>query len=1044
ALELPGARTRPTAQGYRGQRVTLRVGAEVTEGLRALGRAQGATLFMVLTAGFSALLSRYTGERDVVVGTDVANRTRGETEPLIGFFVNQLVLRTDLAGDPAFKELVGRVREVCLGAYAHQDLPFERVVEELAPERTLSHTPLFQVKLLLQNAPAEALQVTGLSIEGLKVERETAEFDLTVSIGEAPDGLYTTFEYNADLFEAGTVERLGEHYRELLAGAAADPSLPLSRLPLLTDAERRRLLVEHNETARPYRRANVHELFGEHARQTPDADAVVCGGERLSYRELDERSNRLARYLRSLGVGPETLVGICLERSAESVTAVLGVLKAGAAYLPLDPDYPAQRLGWMLGDSGAGLVLTRGEAGARLPAHWGLVINLDEADEQIRAQDAGSLEEVAAAGNLAYVIYTSGSTGKPKGVMVEHGGLTNLASAQRYFLGLGPGARMLQFASLSFDAAAFELFTALCSGACSCVATSGERAGEALAAMLRRCGVTHATLPPAVLAQLDPEEAPELATVISVGEALPAWVAARWAGEGRRLLNGYGPTEATVGATVGECLASRRVGIGRPLPNVRAYVLDESLNPTPVGVAGELHVGGKGIARGYLNRPALTAERFVPDPFSGEPGSRLYRTGDVCRWNEGGELEYVGRADEQVKVRGFRVEPGEIEAALCLHPNLQAALVLPRQDDAEQTSLVAYCVARQGQAGEGAAGGALVRELRSHLAERLPPYMVPSAFVMLDQLPLTPNGKVDRAALPEPERVSETAELAPPRTPVEEILSGIWKDVLRVESVSIHDNFFELGGHSLLATQLVSRVRELFRVEVALRLLFEQPTVAGFAEKIEALLRAADADAPLPPIEPVPRDRPLPLSFAQQRLWFIDQLEGGSAFYNVPAALRLRGDLNVEALERALSEIMRRHEVLRTYFEVTESQTVQVIAEGADVRLPVTDLSRLDEASREAEAARLFKAEAEQPFDLTRGPLLRASLLRLGVDEHALLLTMHHIASDAWSLGVLVREAAALYEAFAAGSPSPLAELPVQYADYAAWQRRYLAGERLE
>ena len=844
-LELPGAKSRLAAQTYRGGLVTFHVGREATEGLKAAGRAQGATLFMVLLAGFTALLSRYTGESEVAVGTDVANRTRGETEGLIGFFVNQLVLRVDTSGDPTFSELAARAREVCLGAYARQEAPFERVVEELAPERTLSHTPLFQVKLLLQNAPAEAVEVPGLRMEALRSDSGAARFDLTAAVTEINGMMAVSLQYNADLFERPTIERLAGHYRTLLEAAAADPSRRLSRLPLLGEAERRRLLVELNETASDYPRdLRVQQLFTLHAQRTPEAAAVVCGGERLSYRELDERSNRLARYLRSLGVGPEVLVGVCLNRSAAMVEAVLGVLKAGAAYLPLDPDYPAQRLGWMLSDSNAAIVLTESGVAGRLPAHWGHVVSIDEIAEEVGAQSAEALDDVASAESLAYVIYTSGSTGRPKGVMVEHGGLTNLASAQRYFLGLGPGARMLQFASLSFDAAAFELFTALCSGACSCVATSGERAGEALAAMLRRCGVTHATLPPAVLAQLDPEEAPELATVISVGEALPAWVAARWAGEGRRLLNGYGPTEATVAAAAGECAAgAARVGIGRPLPNVRAYVLDAGMQPVPTGVGGELYLGGAGLARGYLNRPSPTAERFVPDPFSGEPGSRLYRTGDVCRWNEGGELEYVGRADEQVKVRGFRVEPGEIEAALCRHPGVRQALVFAREDAPGDKRLVAYVVSDEGQ-GPGAG------ELRNHLRQTLPEYMVPSAFVTLGRLPLTPNGKVDRAALPEPEANGPEASrsFVAPRSELEQAIAAVWAEVLGLERVGVHDNFFDLGGHSLLVAKTYTRLQEELSAEFTMMHLFEYPTVGALAEFISdgaggTAAAAADADA---------------------------------------------------------------------------------------------------------------------------------------------------------------------------------------------------------
>ncbi|HWS52578.1 MAG TPA: amino acid adenylation domain-containing protein, partial [Pyrinomonadaceae bacterium] len=841
AMELPGAKPRPAAQGYRGAHASFRVNREITEGLRAVGREEGATLFMVMLAGFSALLSHYTGERDVVVGTDVANRTRGETEALIGFFVNQLVLRTDLAGDPAFRELVSRAKEVCLGAYAHQDLPFERVVEELQPERTLSHTPLFQVKLLLQNAPSGAVEVPGLRMEALRSDSGAARFDLTVAAYESDGGLAVSMQYNAEVYGAEVMERLSNHYCALLEGAARDPSLPLSRLPVMGEAERRRLLVELNETASDYPRGRAaHELFVEQARRTPDAVAVACDGERLTYRELDERSNRLARYLRALGVGPDFLVGLCMERSAGLLEAALGVLKAGGAYLPLDPGYPAQHLGGMLSDSDAAIVLTEGAAAGRLPTHWGLVISLDEVGEEVGAHDPGPLENVASPDNLAYVIYTSGSTGRPKGVMVTHGGLTNYLSwcVPRYTLEGGRGT--LWHTSFSFDLCVTSVYAPLLCGQAVEILPARNDV-EALVRTLReREGYSFIKLTPAHLSllasQLKGEEVEGLTGAMVVGgENLLAETVSFWRrhAPGMRIVNEYGPTETVVGSCVYEVAEGDghegSIPIGRPLANTQAYVLDARMEPVPVGVSGELYLGGDGLARGYLGRPALTAERFVPDPY-GPPGSRLYRTGDVCRWGEAGQMEFMGRADEQVKVRGFRVEPGEVETALCRHPAVLQAVVAARGGEGPQSALVAYCVTGEAEAGEGA-GGTLGKELRAYLAERLPPYMVPSAFVMLDQLPLTPNGKVDRAALPEPERT--TVGYVAPRTPTEELLAGVWGEVLNVERVSVEDNFFELGGHSLLATMLVSRVRELFDVELPLRALFDHPTVAEIATILE-------------------------------------------------------------------------------------------------------------------------------------------------------------------------------------------------------------------
>ncbi|HEY0378532.1 MAG TPA: condensation domain-containing protein, partial [Pyrinomonadaceae bacterium] len=584
---------------------------------------------------------------------------------------------------------------------------------------------------------------------------------------------------------------------------------------------------------------------------------------------------------------------------------------------------------------------------------------------------------------------------------------------------------------------------ALCNGATLCLATREQsRPGPGLVSQLREQGVTDATLPPSVLSVLEPDELPRLRTVISVAEACPAGTVERWTAGGRRFLNGYGPTEASVGASVtGPLEVGRAVTIGRPLANVEIYLLDAQHEPVPIGVSGEIYIGGEGLARGYLNRPELTAERFIPHPFSRDEGARLYRTGDLGRYKAGGEIEYLGRADRQVKLRGYRIELGEVEAALRRHPSVKDAVVTAREDEANNKSLVAYCVLSDSH--DSTVGETWRNELRHFLRESLPEYMVPSAFVQLDQLPLTPNGKVDRAALPALEHATgESAGHVEPQSPVQELLAGIWAEILKVPRVSVHDNFFELGGHSLLATQLVSRVREVFRLEVPLRLLFERPTVALLAESIETLLHDSQSVSTAPPIESVRRDGPLPLSFAQQRLWFIDQLESGSAFYNMPTALRLTGRLDLNALRQALGEIVRRHEILRTHFVTVEGEPAQRISEAREVSVVVTDLSELGERAA-GEAERLAREEAQRPFELSRGPMLRVQVLRLGEEEHVVLLTMHHIISDAWSMSVLVKEVAALYSAFSGGQPSPLPELPVQYADYAAWQRTWLSGETL-
>ncbi|HEY7770659.1 amino acid adenylation domain-containing protein, partial [Longimicrobium sp.] len=744
------------------------------------------------------------------------------------------------------------------------------------------------------------------------------------------------------------------------------------------------------------------------------------------------RANQLAHHLAARGVGPETRVAICLERGPELVVSLLAVLKAGGAYVPLDPDYPAERLAFMLADSGAPLLLTRLPLPAGLAPHAAQVVCLDANRERIEAQSARAPAAGVLPDSLAYVIYTSGSTGRPKGVLVPHRGVGNLAYAQARRFGIDGSSRVLQFASFSFDAAVAELFDALLAGATLVMAPrEALLPGPGLLETLRRGRVTVATLPPSVLSILPPDDLPELRTVVSAGEAVDVATVERWS-RGRAFVNAYGPTETTVCATSAHCAADGRAPtIGRPLENVLVYVVDAAGRPAPVGVAGELYVGGVGVARGYLGQPGLTAEKFVPDPFGTEAGARLYRTGDRVRWRESAVLEFIGRVDEQVKVRGFRIEPGEIEAALSAHAEVRAARVIVREDAPGEKRLVAYVV-----------GGVEAAGLRAHLRESLPEYMVPTAFVALEQLPLTPNGKLDVGALPAPELAPDADRHVAPRSPGEEVLAGIWAEVLRLERVGVEDSFFELGGHSLLATRVMSRIREVFAVELPLRALFEGPTVAELAVRVEEMRRA---ELPvLPPVVPVERTGALPPSFAQERLWFIDRLEPGSAVYNMPMARRLAGPLNAAALERALGEIVRRHEALRTVFAEVDGSPAQVVAPFAGFALPVEDLSGLGEADREEAVRRRAGEEARRPFDLAAGPLFRAALLRLGAEDHVLLVGMHHIVSDGWSMGVLNRELSALYAAYREGRESPLPELPVQYADYAVWQREQLTGEVLD
>jgi amino acid adenylation domain-containing protein len=1046
-LALPTDRPRPAVQSFRGAIRPVRLPAGLTRQAQVLSRREGATLFMVLLTGFQALLSRYSGQQDLAVGSPVAGRNRVETEGLIGFFVNTLVLRGDLtggvSGGPSFRELLGRVRETALAAHLHQDVPFEKLVQELAPERSLAHAPLFQVMFALQNAPVESLEIESLRLRPLDGAGTTAKFDLTLSLQEHDGGLTGPAEHAADLFDGTTIDRLLAGFERLLADAAADPDRSVADLPLLSPAELHQVWIEWNPTA-PAPGASLVEMFEGWADRMPNAAAVLAPGEALTYDELDHRANQLARRLRTLGVTTDARVGLCAERSPAMIVAVLGILKAGAAYVPLDPAYPRERLAFMVEDALISVLLTEERLLGSLPEAAEATLLLDTGRSDTGRESEERLPGRATPESLAYVIYTSGSTGRPKGTMTHHRGWSNLAEALRRRFGLGPGDRVLQFASLSFDASAMEIAMAFGAGA-ALVLGPRERllSREELTALLRES--TIALLPPTVLATLVPEELRGLETLIVGGEACPLQLARRWSA-GRRFFNAYGPTEASVCATVKLYGGGERLPVGRPIDRVQAYVLDAWGNPVPVGVPGELSLGGPGLARGYLNLPERTARSFVPHPLATLPGERLYRTGDLALRLPDGEIEILGRLDHQVKVRGFRIELGEIEAVLVALPGVREAAVVVREDRSDlepgNRRLVAYV----------AGGDITAAALRQGLRERLPEHMVPAAFVTLAALPLTPNGKVDRKALPAPERQSPEESYQAPRTPVEEVLAGIWADLLGREHVGADGNFFDLGGHSLLATRVMSRLRRLFGVEMPLRDLFEAPVLADLAARVEAARRAgedagedAGADRPAPPLLPIAlRNGPLPLSFAQQRLWFIDQLEPDRAVYNVPVALRIDGPLRSVVLAQSLGEIVRRHEALRTVFAEQEGAPVQVIQPAVPFILPVVDLAGLPESRREAAAFALAGDEAGRPFDLTRGPLLRGALLRMAEGDHIAALTMHHIASDGWSMGILVRELTVLYQAFAQGRPSPLPDLPLQYADFAVWQSSWLHGEVLE
>ncbi|HKV12979.1 MAG TPA: amino acid adenylation domain-containing protein, partial [Thermoanaerobaculia bacterium] len=1005
-LELPLDRPRPAVQSFRGATL-LRPLPPLR--LAGLARTEGVTPFMLLLAGFEALLFRWTGQEDFAVGSPSSARDRVELEGLIGFFVNTLVLRASVPADAPFRKLLADVRETALSAYAHGDVPFEKIVEALAPERSAAVSPLFQVMFALEGVPAPPLTKGGLVWTAEGTDRGAAQLDLSLSVVDAPEGFRAAIEYAADLFDAATIDRLADHLGRLLEGIATDPDRSVADLPLLS-AEEQAQLVAWNKTAAPVPAdLLVHDLFVQQAERTPDAIAVAVAGrpeERLTYAELRERSGRVAAGLRALGVSPGTIVGLETRRSLDTLAGLLGILEAGAAYLPLDPDYPADRLAFMVEDSGALL----------------LSDNLPEGEgDGARAVPDG----------LAYVIYTSGSTGRPKGVMVPHRSVVNHAFAIRDLYELRETDRVLQFASLSFDAAAEELYPTWLAGGCVVLWPEAARSGVAeFHRLIESEGITHAVLPSSYwhewVAEMERAGAsvPSSLRLVASGAEpvspvhLETW--RRIAGDRVAWINAYGPTETTITATAWPLGEARegRVPIGRPLPNLQAHVVDRQGNRVPVGVAGELWIGGAGVTRGYLGRPELTAERFVPDPFAQQTGARVYRTGDLVRRLPSGDLDILGRIDSQVKVRGFRIELGEIESALAAHPAVSEAAVLVRED-----RLVAYLVGEETEPAE----------LRAWLRGRLPEHMVPAAFAFVDAFPVTPSGKLDRRALSRIAPEADLRESAAPRTPAEEILAGLFAEVLRLETVGVHDDFFELGGHSLLATQVVSRVREAFGVELPLADLFAAPTVAGLAERLGAL-----AGTSAPPLRPAPRDGNPPLSFSQERLWFLDRLKPGGAAYNMASALSFRGDLSVPALAEALRGVIRRHEALRTTFAERAGGAVQVIAPEIPWSLPVVDLG-----ADPAELQRLAAEEALRPFDLAKGPLLRGVLVRVSPVEHTLLLTVHHIVSDGWSVGVMVREVAELYAAAVEGRPAALPALPIQYTDFAVWQRNWLQGDVL-
>ena len=1048
-LEIRSDVPRPDRQTFRGAKNPIEISQHVTRALKDLCRSEGISLFMILVAAFQAFLYRYTGQEDVVLGVPIANRNSPEVQEVVGLFVNILVLRTDFSKSPTFRELLSTVRDVCIGAYTRQDVPFERIVEKLQPLRDPARNPLFQVMFILQNVPARTVDVADLTVDPILIDTQSSKFDLTLALVEQEQKLIGSFEYNTDLFNRETIERMTDHFQSLLESIIATPDQWISTLPLLPEAERRQLVTVWNDTATDVTDSCIHELFEAQVQRTPEAIAFEFRGDELTYRELNCRANQLAHYLQSAVIGPEKLVGICVEPSIEMLVGLLGILKAGGAYVPLDPYYPCERLQFMVEDSRVPVILTQASLvrGNELLGISSLargsnpkIICLDSEWNVIAQQSGESFHNINSSTNLAYVIYTSGSTGQPKGVQVAHQSILNCLYSIAQKVGFRDKDVFFGVTTISFDIAALELYLPLLIGARVVLASREEVLdGRELAQRIGLSGVTVMQATPSTLRLLLDAGWPgrEEFKILSGGEVLSRRLADQLLGGGAEVWNLYGPTETTIWSTMAKVEPGEGpVLIGRPIANTRIYILDSYLQPVPVGVCGELYIAGDGLARGYLNRPELTAERFVTNPFSNEPGARLYRTGDLGRYRADGKVEFLGRIDRQVKIRGHRIELGEIEFLLNQHPEVKESSVVDCEHEIDsEKQLIGYVVPKK-------ASTLSVTELRIFLGKKLPEYMVPSIFISIKAIPLTPNGKVDRNALPlaDGARPKIDQRFIEPRTEVEELVAQVWRELLKIEKLGVHDTFFELGGHSLLATRVVARLRSNFGVDLPLRKLFELPTVAGLAEYIDRL-RCSSAGTSIAPIVPVSRDQPLPLSFSQRRLWYLQKVDPNLSAYNIPAAFRIRGDLNSAALAQALNDVISRHEVLRSCIREIDGQPSQAVEPGLRIDLPVIDLTHLPVEQSEGEARRLSEADAQRLYDLRKPPLLRAALLKLTSDEHVLLLNFHHIVADGSSLTIFYRELGRFYDAARVAKKLSLPSLPVHYADFAAWQQEWLSSD---
>jgi amino acid adenylation domain-containing protein len=1035
-LELPVDRPRLGPPDQRGATLPLALDRALSDGLKGLAQQQGVSPFMLLLASFQVLLHRYSGQSDIRVGVPTANRNRAETERVIGFFVNTQVMQATLDSQQPFADFVQTVKAAAHEAQTWQDLPFEQLVEALQPERNSLHTPLFQVMFNHQMETgrfADGQPLGGLLCTPVDSENLSAPFDLTLNTFDGPDGLSAVLTYATDIFDASTVERMARHWQRLLQGMVDDPRQRIGQLPMLNATEQRLALQTWNASTADYPRDSaIHHLIEAQAARTPDAVALVFDTQSLTFARLNQQANRLAHRLIAAGVGPDVLVGIAVQRSVDLVVGLLAILKAGGAYVPLDPAYPEERLAYMMQDSGLALLLTQAPLLARLPIPAGVsALALDQPDAWLDGYSCENLLPRTTAEHLAYVIYTSGSTGKPKGVMVRHGALTNFVCSMARQPGLDANDRLLSLTTFSFDIFGLEIYGPLLAGAT--LVLTGQDINldpQALLALVKqqRISVLQAT-PSTWRMLLDHPQADELkgCKLLCGGEALPLELATRLLALSPQVWNLYGPTETTIWSAQYPLTPTQpQPWLGGPIANTSLYILDDNLAPVPVGVAGELLIGGDGLARGYFQRPALTAERFLPDPF-GAPGTRLYRTGDLARYRADGVIEYIGRVDHQVKIRGLRIELGEIEARLLEQPQVREAAVVAR-DVAGHSQLVAYVVAVQAVSDEQALREACKRQLKGDLPE----YMVPSHWVFLDSLPLTPNGKLDRKALPAPDASALQQHYIAPRNVLEQQIAEVWQQVLGLAQVGVSDNFFELGGHSLLATQVIARLKQTLASDPGLRDLFNAPVLEDFAAVLAGRSAAQPAQIALRAHGPRSTTH---LSLAQRRLWVAEQFSAGNGAYGMPLALRLRGEVSVPLLIESLKCVVQRHEVLRTaYVADDDGDPLAVISPEVALDFALVDLSHLDRIEQEAQVAQATLDNTRHPINLAQAPLLRGQILRLGAHEHVLLYSMHHIISDGWSMAVLVGELVQHYAALKHGRGIDLPPLPVQYSDYAQWQ----------